>query len=131
VVLGGGLRNKDWVAGRWASMAREQVSGHGSDQNGLTGHAREKEKKIWLFQNKFLFNAELHRKPKKYLETSEKYETFSGDRLAYLAQLLCWALWAMVNKIKMKNGFQIWTLNLDRIWLNSWNLIQTLNFIYD
>jgi hypothetical protein len=28
----------------------------------------------------------------KYLETSEKYETFCGDRLGYLTQLLYWTL---------------------------------------
>jgi hypothetical protein len=60
-----------------------------ADQIRLVGLACQG-KMILNFQNEFPFNAELDRNLKKYLETLKKYETFSGDRLEYLAQLLYW-----------------------------------------
>jgi hypothetical protein len=51
-----------------------------------------KEKLFGLFQNEFLFNAELDQKLGKYLKASKKYETFSGDRIGYLAQLVYWTI---------------------------------------
>jgi hypothetical protein len=52
------------------------------------GPAREEEL-VFLFLERIFYSAQKSKEFwKKYLETSENYEHFLGDRLVYLAQLL-------------------------------------------
>jgi hypothetical protein len=83
----GGLgKNETWlVADRWAKLRKCRFSLSGWIR--CEGPARER-KGIYIFLKQFLINAEVDRKLEKILSHLRKYETFSGDRVGYLAQLL-------------------------------------------